>query len=129
MNKLISLSVTALMVAAELVPAAGIVAAGAVVMSPSSSLALPVDRMAGRQGARASRQQGRQNSRARWRGCYGLPVGAAAFAYGGYRYYRVGARYYYPYMYGGKTVYIDIDVVNGKPVPPPAAGSIDITIY
>ena len=49
--------------------------------------ALPRDRAAGRQGARDSRQDGRQTSRARRRGCYGLPGGAAPFRYGGYNYY------------------------------------------
>jgi hypothetical protein len=91
--------------------------------------ALPIDRARGRAGARDSRQDGRQTSRARRRGCYALPHGAATFAYGGFRYYRVGPRYYYPYMYGGRTVYIEIDVVGGYPAPPPAAGSIDIDIY
>jgi len=85
-------------------------------------------RQDGREGARDARQTGRQVSRVRRRGCYALPHGAALFTYGGFRYYRVGARYYYPYMYGGRTVYIDIDVNGGHPLPPPAAGSIDIDI-
>jgi hypothetical protein len=51
------------------------------------------------------------------------------YAYGGYRYYRVGPRYYYPYMYMGRTVYIDINVQGGYPMPPPPVGSIDIDIY
>ena len=91
--------------------------------------ALPADRAAGRQSARNSRQTGRQVSRARRRGCYAMPPGAVAFTYGGYRYYRVGPRFYYPYMYMGRTVYIDIDVHGGYPAPPPAPGSIDIDIY
>ncbi len=86
-------------------------------------------RQDGREGARDSRQIGRQVSRARWRGCYALPRGAVIFSYGGYRYYRVGPRFYYPYMYGGRTVYIDINVSGGNPVPPPPAASIDIDIY
>lgn len=94
----------------------------------TDSQALPRDRAAGRQAARASRQTGRQVSRSRWRGCHVLPHGAVAFRYASFTYYRVGPRFYYPYIYGGRTVYIDIDVKNGNPVPPPAAGSIDIDI-
>jgi hypothetical protein len=90
--------------------------------------ALPRDRMAGRQAARASRQTGRQVSRARRRGYYGLPPGAAPFYYRGYRYYRVGPRFYYPYVYGGRTVYIDINVDDGNPEPPPSGDSIDIDV-
>lgn len=131
-----------------LAPLAGVIAVGetAPLMAPASTLgaaaitatafalapraeALPADRIAGRQGARDSRQQGRQTSRARRRGCYALPPGAALYPYGAYRYYRVGPRFYYPYMYGGRTVYVDIDVVGGYPAPPPPAGSIDIDIY
>lgn len=82
------------------------------------SQALPRDRIAGR-----------QTSRARRRACFGLPVGAAVFIYGGYRYYRAGSRYYYPYSYNGRTVYIDIEVKGGYPAPPPPAASIDIDIY
>ena len=91
--------------------------------------ALPVDRAAGRHGARDSRQTGRQTSRARRRGCYALPGGATPFSHGGHRYYRVGPRFYYPYMHMGRTVYIDINVSGGNPMPPPPAGSIDIDIY
>jgi hypothetical protein len=116
--------------ASLLVPATSslsVVAASIVVAG--NSHALPVDRAIGRQRARDSRQTGRQISRARRRGCYVLPVGAAVFVHSGYRYYRVGPRYYYPYMYNGRTVYIDIDVVGGYPSPPPPAGSIDVDIY
>ncbi|WP_038159462.1 hypothetical protein [Verrucomicrobium sp. BvORR106] len=102
---------------------------GLLILSPTPGQALPVDRIEGRQGARSSRQDGRQTSRARWRGTYVLPAGAAVVAVGGYRYYRVGPRYYYPYMYGGRTVYIDINVVGGNPVPPPPVGSIEINFY
>ena len=118
---------------ASLVPSAATLGVASVVVAAVSlapdAQALPVDRRMGRAGAQASRQTGRQVSRARRRGCYALPHGAAPFAYGGYRYYRVGPRFYYPYMYGGRTVYIDIDVSGGYPAPPPPAGSIDITIY
>ena len=140
MKKFITLSVAALMTVSEALPALTVVAAAATALAPVESHALPRDRAAGRQGGRDSRQSGRQGaqdsrqagrqtSRARRRGYYGLPGGAVPFAYGGYRYYRAGGRYYYPYMYGGRTVYIDIDVNGGYPAPPPPAGSIDIDIY
>lgn len=129
MKKIITLSLAVLMAASEALPILTVAAVTTAVLAPGESQALPVDRMAGRQGARASRQTGRQVSRARRRGCYALPHGAVAFRYGGYSYYRVGARYYYPYMYMGRTVYIDIDVSGGYPAPPPPVGSIDIDIY
>jgi hypothetical protein len=59
-------------------------------------------------------------------GYHGLPGGAVPYSYGGYRYYRVGPRFYYPYFYGGRTVYIDIDAEGGVPLPPPPSGSIEI---
>jgi hypothetical protein len=129
MKKILVLSLTALMTLSEALPTLSIALVTVAALTPSESQALPVDRMAGRQGARNSRQQGRQTSRARRRGCYGLPGGALPFAYGGYRYYRVGPRFYYPYMYMGRTVYIDINVNGGYPAPPPPIGSIDIDIY
>jgi len=140
MKKFITLSLTTLMTLSEALPTLAVVAITAATVAPVESQALPVDRAAGRQGARGSRQSGRQGaqdsrqagrqtSRARRRGCYGLPGGAVPFRHGGYNYYRVGGRYLYPYMYGGRTVYIDIDVNGGYPAPPPPAGSIDIDIY
>ncbi|TLD72098.1 hypothetical protein FEM03_05060 [Phragmitibacter flavus] len=76
-----------------------------------------------------ARQTGRQVSRTRRRAVYGLPVGAAAYAYRGYSYYRVGPRFYYPYMHMGRTVYINIESNNGYPAPPPPVGSFDVDIY
>jgi hypothetical protein len=55
-----------------------------------------------------------------------LPAGAAPYRYGGYNYYRAGGRYYYPYVHGGRTVYVNVDAPNGRPGPPPPAGSIDV---
>ncbi len=129
MKRFLTLSLAALMMLGEMFPVIATITAVAAILAPAPSHALPIDRRMGRQGARNSRQNGRQTSRARRRGFYGLPGGAVAFSYGGFRYFRVGPRYYYPYMYGGRTVYIDIDVNGGYPAPPPAAGSIDIDIY
>lgn len=128
MKKFITLSLAALVTLGEALPTLTVVAV-ALTLAPVESQALPRDRAAGRQGARDSRQTGRQTSRARRRGCYALPGGAVPFRHGGYSYYRVGGRYYYPYMYGGRTIYIDIDVNGGYPAPPPPVGSIDIDIY
>jgi hypothetical protein len=98
-----------------------------VVVAPESVEALPRDRARGRQAARYSRRTGRQVSRARRRGYYALPPGAVLRPFGPYRYYFVGSRWYYPYMYGGRTVYIVIDVDDeGNPTPPPPSDSIEI---
>lgn len=122
MKRIIVLCMTALMSLGEFVPVAATATLAVVVLTPTETQALPVDR-------RAARQAGRQASRARRRGYYGLPVGAVPYAYGGYRYYRVGNSYYYPYMYGGRTVYVDVEVYGGCPAPPPPIGSIDIYFY
>jgi hypothetical protein len=129
MHKFFTCSLAALTTFSGILPCLSISAVTIAVLAPVESPALPVDRAQGRQGARDSRQTGRQNSRARFRGCYAMPHGAVAFRYGGYSYYRVGTRYYYPYMYSGRTVYIDIQVSGGHPLPPPPVGSIDIDIY
>ena len=129
MKKILTLSLAALMTIGEALPVLIVAAVATATLAPVESQALPRDRAAGRQVARGSRQTGRQVSRARRRGYYGLPGGAVPFVHGGFRYYRVGGRYLYPYMYGGRTVYIDIDVNGGYPAPPPPVGSIDIDIY
>ncbi len=129
MKRIFTLFVACLMTISEALPVLTAATVSMIILSPTSSQALPVDRARGRQGARDSRQDGRQTSRARRRGCYALPGGARPFAYGGYHYYRVGPRFYYPYMYMGRTVYIDINVSAGNPMPPPPIGSIDIDIY
>lgn len=118
MKRIIVLCMTALVTLGECLPVVATVTAAAVVLAPTMSEALPVHRRAARQTYRARR-----------RACYGLPMGAAPFAYGGYRYYRVGGAYYYPYMYGGRTVYVDVDVYGGYPAPPPPIGSIDLYFY
>jgi hypothetical protein len=96
-----------------------IVGTASVVVMTQEAEALPVDRARGRQGARGSRR----------RGYHSLPVGYRPFRYGRYSYYVAAGRYYYPYMYSGRTVYITINVdASGNPTPPPAPGSIDIDI-
>jgi hypothetical protein len=58
---------------------------------------------------------------------WALPAGAAAFRWGAYSNYRAGGRYNYPYMMGGRTVYVQIDVdSSGNPLPPPPPSEIDI---
>jgi hypothetical protein len=115
----------------EIISVLPLVGAGIMVdafVAAPQAQALPRDRMAGRYAARVDRRAGRQISRARRRGYWGLPPGAAPFYYRGYRYYRVGPRFYYPYVYGGRTVYIDINVQEGNPEPPPAPDSIDLDL-
>jgi hypothetical protein len=89
---------------------------------------LPIDRRMERQGARQSRQSGRQASRARWTGSYVLPPGATPFLSAGFRFFRAGGVYYYPYVYGGRVVYVHVAVENGHPVPPPPASKVEIVI-
>jgi hypothetical protein len=129
MKRALTLLFTGLAAVIDTLPLLTAAAVTSLILAPGESQALPVDRAMGRAGARDSRQTGRQVSRARRRGCYAMPAGARPFVYGGYRYYRVGPRFYYPYMHMGRTVYVDIDVVGGNPAPPPPTGSIDITIY
>ncbi len=111
--------------------------AGLLLLAADTLHALPIDRARGRQeardsrqdgryGARDARQDGRQTSRARRYGYYTLPAGSTPFVYSGVRYYRTRGLYYYPYFYGGRTVYVQVDVNGGYPAPPPAAGSIDV---
>ncbi|MFT5041984.1 MAG: hypothetical protein ACI8TX_002964 [Hyphomicrobiaceae bacterium] len=47
---------------------------------------------------------------------------------GRYRYCFYGGRYYYPYMYGGKTVYIQVNVSSSNPTPPSSTQVIVIVI-
>lgn len=49
---------------------------------------------------------------------WALPAGAVPITLGGYRYYRYGGAYYYPYLASGRTIYVE---VNGGYPPPPAA--------
>lgn len=95
------------------------------------ALALPIDRARGRQGARYSRQAGRQTSRARRRHHWGLPAGYRPYRYGGYNYFLAGGIYYYPYSMQGRTCYIQVDIHNGYPAPPPPASQVyaEINVY
>jgi hypothetical protein len=74
---------------------------------------------ASRQVSRNSYQSARQISR---RHFYTIPAaGYRWVTYGTYRYCYYGGLYYYPYMYGGKTVYIQVNATVSNPVPPPAS--------
>lgn len=85
--------------------------------------ALPHDR-------RVSRRTSRRTSRrvTRRRHFFGMPPGAAPFLYGGYRYFVAGGLYYYPYMFGGRTIYVQVDVTNGHPLPPPPPSQVSVEI-
>lgn len=104
---------------------------GALGATGLEALALPIDRARGRQNARASRQAGRQTSRARRRHYWGLPPGYRMVRYGAYNYYFAGGIYYYPYSMHGRTCYIQVDIHNGHPAPPPPASQVyaEINIY
>ena len=70
---------------------------------------------------RTTRRTARRVTR---RHVYTLPVGYAAVTYGGYRYYRSGGIYYYPYYVSGQTVYVEVPVDPNNPAPPPPVDSI-----
>lgn len=55
---------------------------------------------------------------------YALPMGYAAVSLAGYRYYRYGGLYYYPYYVSGQTVYVQVDVDANNPGPPPSVESV-----
>ena len=60
---------------------------------------------------------------------HGLPPGARPYAWGGYSYFFVGGRFLYPYLLGGQTVYVNVDVdEDGKPEEPPPAESIQLDV-
>lgn len=96
-----------------------LMAALGVILAPTSSEALPVHRVARRTSRRTTRRVARRHM-------YALPVGAAAFSWGAYNYYRYNNMYYYPYMYGGRTVYVEVDIdARGYPLPPPNPSEVD----
>ena len=77
---------------------------------------------ASRQVSRNTKQSARQISR---RHFYTLPSGYRWVTRGAYRYCYYQNRYYYPYMHGGQTVYIEVDVdSDGEPLPPPPAEEV-----
>ena len=91
-------------------------------MSAAPSEALPVHGVARRTSRRTTRRVVRRHM-------FLLPGGATPFVFGPYRYYRVGGIYYYPYMMGGRTVYVEIDVdVSGNPMAPPPASQVQYEI-
>jgi hypothetical protein len=78
------------------------------------------------QTRRVARRTSRRVTR---RHMYALPIGYATYRWGAYNYYRVGGLFYYPYMYQGRTVYVEINIDgSGHPLPPPPASEIDIDI-
>lgn len=70
---------------------------------------------------RTSRRTARRVTR---RHFYTLPVGYAAVTLGGYRYYRYGGVYYYPYYISGQTVYVEVEVDPDDPSAPPPVESV-----
>jgi hypothetical protein len=72
----------------------------------------------------ARRTARRTSRRVTRRHLYTLPVGYAAVSLAGYRYYRYGGLYYYPYYVSGQTVYVQVDVDPNNPGPPPPVDSV-----
>ncbi len=121
--RLLALPIIGLTAIAEIAPPAvtSVATISTVLLSLSSASetqALPARRVARRTTRRVVRRH-----------MYGLPAGSALYPYGRYRYYRCGGLYYYPYMIGGRTTYIQIDVnTNGQPLPPPPASQMEMEI-
>lgn len=87
----------------------------------------PAERSVDRQVARRTAR--RTSRRVTRRHLYGLPAGYRSYYWGGHSYYLAGGVYYYPYFYGGRTVYVEIEVdSSGRPYPPPAASEIDFNV-
>ena len=126
-HRLLSIPVIGLMAAAELAPPAvkSATVITTVLLSLSSTpeaQALPVHSVARRTVRRTTRRVVRRHM-------FGLPAGAALFPFGAYRYYRYAGLYYYPYMIGGRTTYIQVDVdAGGNPLPPPPASQVETEI-
>lgn len=84
--------------------------------------ALPVHRVARRTARRTTRRVVRRHM-------FFMPAAAAAVTFGPYRYFRYNGIYYYPYMMGGRTTYIEIDVdASGHPMAPPPASQVEVEI-
>lgn len=101
----------------------GVCAGALLTLGTPQAEALPHDRRVAR---RTSRRTSRRVTRRRH--FFGMPPGAAPFMYGGYRYFVAGGLYYYPYMLGGRTVYVQVDVSGGRPLPPPPPSQVRVEI-
>ena len=110
----------------------GLVATAALMTAGVSTLAHAiypyyVDRGVAR---RTTRRTARRTTRRVVRRHYwGMPAGAVAFRWGGYRYFHAGGLYYYPYMFSGRTVYVQVTVDSGgHPLPPPPPSQVAVEI-
>lgn len=127
LRRFLVLPVMGLIAAADIGPSvittAVAVSTAAVTLSIApEAQALPVHRVARRTARRTTRRVVRRHM-------FFMPAAAAAVTFGPYRYYRYGGIYYYPYMIGGRTTYIEIDVdTSGNPMAPPPASQVEVEI-
>lgn len=125
-HRFTALACAGMFLMSELVPTVGtaLVTATAVLtltIAPQAQ-ALPVHGVARRTSRRTTRRVVRRH-------LFVMPATAAMVSHGAYRYFHHGGIYYYPYMIGGRTTYVEIDIdVNGKPLPPPPASEVEIEI-
>ena len=90
--------------------------------SASEVQALPANRVARRTSRRTTRRVARRH-------LYGMPPSSVVVPFGAYRYYRYSGIYYYPYMLGGRTTYIEMDNdASGRPLPPPPPEQVEVEI-
>ncbi len=113
-----------------IMPAAALMVAGAVALAPANLQALPrgpVYRAPVRGTARRTAR--RTTRRVTRRHYWALPGPYTPFRWGAYNYYRCGGIFYYPYMFGGRTVYVEVNVdSSGNPLPPPPPDQVAIDI-
>lgn len=125
-HRLTALASLGLLIAGELAPSMG-----TAVMATAAALTLtvaPEARAIPPHGAvrRTSRRTTRRVVR---RHLFLMPAGAVAVTHRAYRYFHHGGIYYYPYMIGGRTTYVEVDVdVSGKPLAPPPAAEVEVEI-
>lgn len=125
-HRLTALACLGILNAGELVPTVGTaVFATAAVLTLSATpeaQAIPPYGTVRRTTRRTTRRVARRH-------LFLMPAGAVAVSYGAYRYFHHGGIYYYPYMIGGRTTYVEVDVdVSGKPLAPPPAAEVEVEI-
>lgn len=127
LRRFLVLPVMGLVAAADIGPSAittavAVTTAAVTLSTAPEAQALPVHRVARRTARRTTRRVVRRHM-------FVLPATAMAVTFGPYRYYRCGGIYYYPYMIGGRTTYIEIDVdTSGNPMAPPPASQVEVEI-
>lgn len=126
LHRITALGCLGLLTASEAVPTVGATlvatAAALTLTAAPEAQAIPPHGTARRTSRRTTRRVVRRH-------LYLMPASAVAVTYGRYRYFHHGGLYYYPYMIGGRTTYVEVDVdVSGKPLAPPPAAEVEVEI-